>query len=171
MAIGDRIRFFRNLRGMTQKFLGVAVGFPERTADVRIAQYESGTRTPKHDLKKLLAYVLDISPQALDVPDIDSYFGIMHTLFALEDLRGLQVKEIDGETYLRVDNSRDGDEELIKMLKAWRLEALKLESGEITKEEYDKWRYHFPKFDTTQKWAWIPSKELSDLFAKKFKRS
>ena len=30
MAIGERIRFFRNLRGMTQKYLGQVVGFPCR---------------------------------------------------------------------------------------------------------------------------------------------
>ena len=49
MAIGERIHFIRNLRGMTQKYLGILAGFPERTADVRMAQYESGTRTPKAD--------------------------------------------------------------------------------------------------------------------------
>ena len=32
MAIGERIRFFRNLRGMTQKYLGQVVGLPEKTA-------------------------------------------------------------------------------------------------------------------------------------------
>ena len=37
MAIGERIRFIRTMRGMTQKYLGLAVGFPEKTADVRIA--------------------------------------------------------------------------------------------------------------------------------------
>ena len=36
MAIGERIRFIRNLRGMTQKWLGKAVGFPPKTADVRV---------------------------------------------------------------------------------------------------------------------------------------
>lgn len=50
MAIGERIRFIRNLRGMTQKLLGTAIGFPEKTADIRLAQYESGTRTPKEDI-------------------------------------------------------------------------------------------------------------------------
>ena len=44
MAIGERIHFFRLLRGMTQKYLGTAVGFPERSADVRLAQYETGSR-------------------------------------------------------------------------------------------------------------------------------
>ena len=47
MAIGERIHFFRLLRGMTQKYLGMALGFPEKSADVRLAQYETGSRTPK----------------------------------------------------------------------------------------------------------------------------
>ena len=41
MAIGERIHFFRTLRGMTQKYLGMALGFPEKSADVRLAQYEN----------------------------------------------------------------------------------------------------------------------------------
>ena len=90
MAIGERIRFFRNLKGMTQKYLGMQIGFSEKTADIRMAQYESGTRTPKAEATNDLAKVLDVSPQALTVPDIDSYNGLMHTLFALEDLLALE---------------------------------------------------------------------------------
>ena len=86
MAIGERIRFIRNLRGMTQKWLGQAVAFPEKTADVRMAQYESGSRTPKEDLVKALANVLEVSPLALSVPDIDSNLGFIHTFFAIEDI-------------------------------------------------------------------------------------
>ena len=83
MAIGERIRFFRNLKGMTQKYLGMQVGFPEKTADIRMAQYESGSRTPKADLTNNLANVFGISTSALTVPDIDSYNGLMHTLLLL----------------------------------------------------------------------------------------
>ena len=50
MNTGMRIRRFRISCGLTQKALGVAVGFPQENADIRIAQYESGTRTPKHEL-------------------------------------------------------------------------------------------------------------------------
>ncbi len=53
MAIGERIRFFRNLCGMTQKWLGQVVGFPQKTADIRMAQYESGSRTPKERFGKV----------------------------------------------------------------------------------------------------------------------
>lgn len=95
MAIGERIRFFRNLRGMTQKYLGQVVGFSEKTADIRMAQYESGSRTPKADLTNTLAQVFEVSPQALTVPDIDSDIGLMHTLFTLEDLYGLKITELD----------------------------------------------------------------------------
>ena len=103
MAIGERIHFFRLLRGMTQKYLGMALGFPEKSADVRLAQYETGSRTPKADLTAALAQVLDVSPHALSVPDIDSYVGLMHTLFTLEDNYGLKISETDGEVCLKVD--------------------------------------------------------------------
>ena len=91
MAIGERIHFFRIMRGMTQKYLGMLVGFPERSADVRLAQYETGSRKPKAELTASLAQALDVAPQALDIPDIDSQIGLMHTLFALEDIYGLTV--------------------------------------------------------------------------------
>jgi transcriptional regulator with XRE-family HTH domain len=170
MAIGERIHFLRNLRGMTQKYLGQAAGFPEKTADVRMAQYESGTRTPKTELTKTLANVLDVSPHALDVPDIDSNIGLMHTLFTLEDLRGLRVTGVDGEVCIKLDKSNGKTyHEMSQMLFAWLEQSKKLEAGEITKEEYDQWRYRYPGFDTTKRWAKVPSQELSDCLAEALK--
>lgn len=170
MAIGERIHFFRLLRGMTQKYLGTMVGFPERSADVRLAQYETGTRNPKAKLTAALAQALDVSPHALDVPDIDSYVGLMHTLFTLEDLYGLTVSEADEEICLKVDASKGKDaHELLKMLYAWKEQADKLSSGEISKDEYDNWRYYYPEFDTTQIRAKVPSQELSDALVKMLK--
>ena len=170
MAIGERIHFFRILRGMTQKYLGTIVGFPERSADVRLAQYETGTRKPKTELTAALAQALDVSPHALDVPNIDSYIGLMHTLFTLEDLYGLTVSEsADGEICLKVDTSKGKDaHELRKMLYAWKEQADKLSSEEISKDKYDKWRYHYPEFDTTQTCAKVPSQELSDALVEMF---
>ena len=78
MAMGERLRFFRKLRGMKLKELGLQLGFPEKSADVRMAQYESETRTSKAELTAALAHALDVSPLALTVPDIDS--ATCHTL-------------------------------------------------------------------------------------------
>ncbi len=41
MAIGERIRRFRNALGMTQHDLGTKLGFNEKTAVIRVGQYES----------------------------------------------------------------------------------------------------------------------------------
>ena len=146
MAIGERIRFFRNLRGMTQKYLGIKAGMSERTADIRVAQYESGTRTPKADLTRTLAEILSVAPEALTVPDIESYLGLMHTLFALEDLYGLQIDKLDGEICLRLNkNHSSAYLSLLEEFSAWQKQAERYRSGEISKEEYDQWRYTYPK--------------------------
>lgn len=92
MAIGQRIKFFRNRKGMTQKQLGEQLGFKGKTSDVRMAQYESEARVPKIDLVKQISQIFDINTHALTVPDIDTHIGLMHTLFALEDMYGLKVK-------------------------------------------------------------------------------
>ena len=166
MATGERIHFFRNLRGMTQKYLGLMVGFPERSADIRLAQYESETRTPKAEITEKLASVLDVSPKAIDLPDIDSYIGLMHTFFALEDRYGLKIGEIDGELCLRLDKTKVTEyQNMFEMLYSWRQIAAKLEAGEITKEEYDRWRYRYPELDAT-KFGWEKisvSQGFSDL--------
>lgn len=172
MAIGERIHFFRNMRGMTQKYLGQLLGFPEKSADVRLAQYETGVRTPKADLTASLANALDVSPQALAVPDIDSYIGLMHTLFTLEDRYGLKIDEVDGEVCLKVDARKNKDAaRLHEMLCAWRQAAAMLKAGEITQEEYDRWRYRYPEFDTSGHWRTVtPSQGLSDLLVEAFKQ-
>ena len=94
MAIGERIHFFRTLRGMTQKYLGARLGFDEKSADVRIAQYESGTRSPKDNYLALLAETLGVSPLALSVPNIDSYDGLMHKIFMASRLQILMEKSV-----------------------------------------------------------------------------
>ncbi|OLA42210.1 MAG: transcriptional regulator [Firmicutes bacterium CAG:24053_14] len=164
MAIGERIRFFRNLRGMTQKYLGQVVGFPEKTADIRMAQYESGSRTPKAEL------TLGVSPLALSVPDIDSYLGLMHTLFTLEDRYGLTIESGENGVSLRVDPRKGRDAaELSEMLTAWAQQAEKLRNGDISREDYDKWRYNYPKYDEASGYVKVPSQQLSDAMAEAFK--
>lgn len=91
MSPGRRIRHYRMLRGMTQKALGIAAGFSPETADIRIAQYESGVRTPKHALLCALADALGVLPSALDIPHIKSREVLNQLLLALEDEYGLTV--------------------------------------------------------------------------------
>jgi hypothetical protein len=56
------------------------------------------------------------------------------------------MSDIDGELCLRLDKNRGMTYvSMFEMFEGWNKEAKKLRSGEITKEEYDKWRYNYPK--------------------------
>ena len=145
MAIGERIKYIRNLRGMTQKELGMAIGFDEKTADVRIAQYESGTRSPKEKYIQLLANALKVQPFALALPKIDNCYGLLHTLFALEDIYGLKVNSIEGELCLTWNKENRSYHTMFDMLSAWQEQSEKLLRGQISKEQYDGWRYNYPQ--------------------------
>ena len=169
MAIGERIRFIRKLRKLTQKQLGIAIGFSESSADVRMAQYETGTRTPKEDLTKSIANIFGVSPLTLNVPDIDSNLGLMHTFFSLEDMYGLEPETENEKITLRFNDNKVLDVSLLQMLFAWTEQTRKLKKGEITKEEYDKWRYNYPEYDDTQIFAKVPSKKLSDEISEELK--
>lgn len=87
----------------------------------------------------------------MNVPDIDTDIGLMHTLFTLEDTRGLKIGKLDGELCLRLDKDTGMTyHSMWDMFNAWYQQAEKLESGEITKEEYDQWRYTYPKMEWEQ---------------------
>lgn len=170
MAFGKRIKFFRNRKGMKQKELGELLGFLGKTSDVRVAQYETEARTPKADLVKEMAQIFGVSPRAINVPNIDSYLGLMHTLFALEDMYGFKIGEIDGELCLRLDREHREYQHLFEPFHTWQQMAAKLESGEISQEEYDNWRYNYPELDTSEIRAKVPSLELSDELIKALKK-
>jgi transcriptional regulator with XRE-family HTH domain len=92
VAIGDKIRNIRMKRDMTQKELGLAIGFNERTADVRMAQYESGTRVPKVAIIVKIAEALSVNPDYLMAPAIDKTEEIIHALIYLDELNQLKME-------------------------------------------------------------------------------
>jgi hypothetical protein len=57
------------------------------------------------------------------------------------------------------------------MFHAWQQQSDKLANGEISKEEYDEWRYKYPELDTYQHWAKVPSQEMSDMLMEEFRKA
>ena len=161
MAIGERINFFRKRSNLTMSALGQLLGFGKRGADVRIAQYENNSRKPKADLTQSMADVFGVVPEALDVPDIDTYKGLMHTLFALEDIYGLTIDRIDDVTCLHLDKfvTQPGTM-LWRYLDDWYAKKDKYIHGRITKEEYDHWRYNFPNDGTSVHTVKVPPEKF-----------
>ena len=146
MAIGERIRWFRKRLNLTQKELGIKIGLNKLTAETRIGQYETGQRKPKPDMINDMAEALGVSSEAIAVPDIDSYIGLMHTLFTLEDRYGLTVTELDGQVCLKLDvNNPNYDLGFAEDLIAWNKVKTKLTTGSMLISEYDHWRYNYPE--------------------------
>ena len=83
---------------------------------------------------------------------------------------GIKLGEIDGELCLRLDREHKEYQHLFTPFHAWQQMAAKLESGEISQEEYDNWRYKYPELDTSEIRAKVPSQGLSDDLIKALKK-
>ena len=130
---------------MTQKYVGMLLGFGEKNADSRIAQYENGRREPRAEVLEEIAKILNVSTDALDNPNIDTYNRLMHTLFAIEDIYGLTIDRINGQLCLVADeNKPESFAKLFSHLNEWNEMKEKLKSGKISESQYDNWRYNYP---------------------------
>ena len=139
MKIGERLKKFRTAKGLVQKQLGIMSGLSEPS----IRNYELGNRYPNAKQLEKIAGALGISPFAIADPDFDSYIGLMHSLFQLEDLYGLKPQIVDGKVILSFDVKPTSS--ILSNLGYWNKEIESLKSGAISQEEYDLWRYSFPR--------------------------
>ncbi len=59
--------------------------------------------------------------------------------------------------------------ELSEMLNAWAEQSEKYHNGDINRDEYDKWRYNYPKYDEASGYVKVPSQNFSDAMVEAFK--
>ena len=97
MKLGNKIRKYRQLNDMSQKELGMKVGFSATTADSRIRKYESDAMAPKADIRAKIAEALNIDLEAISDIDVSSFTDIMYVLFELEEEYGLKIEKNDGK--------------------------------------------------------------------------
>jgi len=149
MAVGDRIKRIRNFRRITQKELGLAIGYDEKTADIRVAQYESGTRTPKEDTLRKIAMILDVEYKAIYEPTLYSAVDVMYALFELDELyNDMKIYDIPvnsdpffPETHKAISfNAHILDD----FLDEWQQRKKDLAENLISKAEYDEWKLNWP---------------------------
>ena len=144
---GGKIKAIRKMMGLTQKELGVELGFPKAAADVRIAQYESGKRGIKKDRLEMIADVLGVSSAALRERNIDDRSDLLQTLFEIESDYGLKpdlVLQDDIEPSLALVFPDDFDSldfwEWIDMRQSY-------DFGLINKKDYDLWKAGYLRLD------------------------
>jgi len=144
MKIGGIIKRMRELRSMTQQELGEYVGFPARNAATRIAQYETNYRIPKKNMAEKIASAIGISPFALSEPSFDDYYSLYHALMILEDMYDSKPVVIDGKAAIAFGNALNDQKSINKFIRRWQEMNQSYYDSEITKDEYDEWRYSYP---------------------------
>jgi len=148
MAVGDRIKRVRNFRGLTQKNFGIELGFDPKSADVRIAQYESNKRTPKEDILKKMAEVLDVNYRSLYEPTLYAAEDIMYSLFELDEHYSISVHEITDDSDSSFPTPRKAISFNSKLLddfmNDWMKKKQDLKDGTISAEDYNEWKLNWP---------------------------
>lgn len=141
MTIGEKIRLERTYKKLSQKQLAEKVGMSEPA----IRNYELGNRNPSQKQIELIANALEVSPFTLSDPDLDTYYGIIHALFYLENKINLQPFEIEGQIYLKVPSTDDKSHDTYERMRQWLNAYTKFQNNEMTLEEYKEWKDTYPK--------------------------
>ncbi len=105
-TIGGKIRRYRELKGLTQKQLGMKCGFGPTTAEIRLSQYESNKREPRDSMMAALIEALDLDENVLLDVDLRSRARMYQALFEIEDLHGLHPVRIGDDYYLEFSGPR-----------------------------------------------------------------
>jgi len=136
MKIGERIQKVRKIKGMTQRELGLEMGFPYMSADVRIAQYENSMRIPKQDTIDRIGKILQVNPDYLSGPKGDSAEDITRFFFDLEDLGyHIEIHRHKGKMSLIISGPQ-----ITGPLKEWRRIMSRISKGELSGRDYQLWK-------------------------------
>ena len=149
--LGQKIRFYRQIAGMTQKELGSACGVNEST----IRNYELGNRYPDSDTIFEISNALEISPYVLATPDPISAASSLQYLFSMEKTLDLTPTTIDGKVYLEVSSNIDVNDATVaplsnlkRMFSHWATMYEKFINEEIDEETYLLWQAKYLSFGT-----------------------
>lgn len=149
--LGQKIRFYRQIAGMTQKELGSACGVNEST----IRNYELGNRYPDSGTIFEISNALEISPYVLATPDPISAASSLQYLFSMEKTLDLTPTTIDGKVYLEVSSEIDVNDATVaplsnlkRMFSHWATMYEKFINEEIDEETYLLWQAKYLSFGT-----------------------
>lgn len=169
-AMKDRIRYYRQKAGLTQKALAEKCGLSEAA----IRNYELGNRIPDWDTLSDIADQLNVSYYSIADPDLTALHGAAHALFRLEGIYGLYPEVVDGEIRLVIGESADAPlmgKLLQKSLKAWAEARTAYADGIISQEEYEDWKSRYPLEDeSAEPGISVPPKQENEDGKQRFRR-
>ncbi len=175
-TLGERIRFYRQQAGLTQKELA---GLCE-VSESAIRNYELGNRVPDFLTLHEIAGKLRVNYAAISGEKISDMEGALQALYKLEEIYGLYPTEVDGHIHfvfrdsIAMDNFKPDIDTITRnpgALLQYRIlgfvkACAQHNAGEMTDEEYALWKSKFPAFLSDfykfRKQAGKPDKETFD---------
>ena len=155
-TLGERIRFYRQQAGLTQKELADLCEVSESA----IRNYELGNRVPDFLTLHVITEKLRVNYASIAGEKVTDPEGALQALYKLEELYGLYPTEVDGQIHFVFRNSVAVDKfkpdldtvmgspslllqyRVLGFMKACALR----DAGELTDEEYTLWKSKFPAF-------------------------
>ena len=155
-TLGERIRFYRQQAGLTQKELA---GLCE-VSESAIRNYELGNRVPDFLTLHAIAEKLRVNYAAIASEKVTDLEGALQALYKLEEIYGLYPAEVDGQIHFVFRDSMAMEKfkpdldtvmsspglllqyRVLGFMKACALH----DAGELTDEEYALWKSKFPTF-------------------------
>ena len=155
-TLGERIRFYRQQAGLTQKELA---GLCE-VSESAIRNYELGNRVPDFLTLHTIAEKLRVNYAAIAGEKVTDLEGALQALYKLEEIYGLYPTEVDGQIHFvfrdsvavdkfkpNLDTVMGSPGELLQYRVLGFMKACALhDAGELTDEEYALWKSKFPAF-------------------------
>ena len=155
-TLGERIRFYRQQAGLTQKELANLCGVSESA----IRNYELGNRVPDFLTLHEIAGKLRVNYAAISGEKVTELEGALQALYKLEEIYGLYPTEVDGHIHFvfrdgvavkdfkpDLDFILSSPGTLLQYRVLGFMKACALHNdGKLTDEEYALWKSKFPAF-------------------------
>lgn len=138
MTLGEKIKFYRTHRGLTQKQLGDMTGIHE----VSIRKYELDKITPKKEQLEKIATLLNIPYNSFLDLQIVTDADVISLLFAIEDSFEMDITSEDNNAF-KIEFKHP----MMKyILRDWLNAKQMLAEGVISEEQYSYWKATRPGY-------------------------
>lgn len=132
MTLGEKIKFHRSMKGLTQKQLGDMTGIHE----VSIRKYEANKIAPKREQLERIADCLGVPFNEFLNLKISTDSDILPLLFAIDEVFDIEITSDDNETF----KMNFKEPMLNYFLRDWRNMKQLSEVGGVGEKDYNIWK-------------------------------
>lgn len=134
-GLAKKLKSLREKLHLTQK----EVADKAQLTESAYRAYELGDRNPKPESLKKIAKVLGVQSEYLSAPTFKNQHEFAYALLENEDLFDYTVQDINDIAAIAANPGSEKNF-FFRLVHAWNEARKKLDSHEITQEEYDEWK-------------------------------